>query len=97
VLADDPGRPSRASRKAASIPAEANRNAQPCCRFHLLDEPLCRAGGERGRFVDVNLNLMLDTPTIDQQWQPLVNITGDHADFTKRYGPWQHRKACCNS
>jgi uncharacterized alpha-E superfamily protein len=39
------------------------------------------------RFVDVNLNLMLDSPTTDQQWQPLVNITGDHEDFTKRYGP----------
>lgn len=39
------------------------------------------------RFVDVNLNLMLDSPMTDQQWQPLVNITGDHADFAKRYGP----------
>ena len=39
------------------------------------------------RFVDVNLNLMLDAPTgVDQQWQPLVNITGDHEGFTKRYG-----------
>jgi uncharacterized alpha-E superfamily protein len=38
------------------------------------------------RFVDVNLNLMLDSPTIDQQWQPLVNTTGDHVDFAKRYG-----------
>src|SRR3984957_4341046 len=39
------------------------------------------------RFVDVNLNLMLDSPATDQQWQPLVNITGDHEDFYKRYGP----------
>lgn len=39
------------------------------------------------RFVDVNLILMLDSTTVDQQWQPLVNITGDHEDFTKRYGP----------
>jgi len=38
------------------------------------------------RFIDVNLNLMLDSPTIDQQWRPLVNTTGDHADFAKRYG-----------
>ena len=38
------------------------------------------------RFVDVNLNLMLDSPSGEhQQWQPLVNITGDHADFEKRY------------
>jgi uncharacterized alpha-E superfamily protein len=38
------------------------------------------------RFVDVNLNLMLDSPRTDQQWQPLVNTTGDHADFDSRYG-----------
>lgn len=39
------------------------------------------------RFVDVNLNLMLDGPTgTDQQWKPVVNTTGDHEDFTKRYG-----------
>jgi uncharacterized alpha-E superfamily protein len=39
------------------------------------------------RFVDVNLNLMLDAPDgAGQQWEPLVNTTGDHEDFTKRYG-----------
>lgn len=39
------------------------------------------------RFVDVNLTLMLDAPAgQDQQWEPLVNTTGDHEDFTKRYG-----------
>ncbi len=38
------------------------------------------------RFVDVNLNLMLDTPVSGQQWQPIVNTTGDHEDFAKRYG-----------
>jgi len=39
------------------------------------------------RFIDVNLNLMLDTPDgAGQQWQPLVNTTGDHEDFSKRYG-----------
>jgi uncharacterized alpha-E superfamily protein len=38
------------------------------------------------RFVDVNLNQMLDSPNgDDQQWQPLVNITGDHEIFDKRY------------
>jgi uncharacterized alpha-E superfamily protein len=38
------------------------------------------------RFVDVNLNLMLDSSGgAHQQWQPLVNITGDHVDFDKRY------------
>ena len=39
------------------------------------------------RFIDVNLQLMLDAPSgEDQQWEPLVNTTGDHADFTKRHG-----------
>ena len=39
------------------------------------------------RFVDVNLHLMLDSPMgQEQQWQPLVNTTGDHELFAKRYG-----------
>ena len=39
------------------------------------------------RFMEVNLNLMLDAPEGSwQQWEPLVNTTGDHADFAKRYG-----------
>src|SRR5439155_4648738 len=39
------------------------------------------------RFIEVNLQLMLDAPVgQDQQWQPLVNITGDHEDFAKRCG-----------
>ncbi|NEZ57679.1 alpha-E domain-containing protein [Adonisia turfae] len=39
------------------------------------------------RFVDVNLNLLLDTPmgTL-QQWEPLVVTTGDQAIFKERYG-----------
>jgi len=38
------------------------------------------------RFVDVNLNLMLDSPSGEgQQWAPLVNITGDHEIFDKHY------------
>jgi uncharacterized alpha-E superfamily protein len=38
------------------------------------------------RFVDVNLQLMLDsTSGEEQQWQPLVNTTGDHEAFAKRY------------
>jgi len=44
------------------------------------------------RFVDVNLHLMLDAPDgADQQWEPLVNTTGDHAEFEKLHGkPTQH-------
>ena len=39
------------------------------------------------RFIDVNFQLMLDEAGgEDRQWQPLVNTTGDHDDFRKRYG-----------
>jgi uncharacterized alpha-E superfamily protein len=39
------------------------------------------------RFIEVNLNLMLDLPVGSaQQWQPLVDTTGDAAAFKKRYG-----------
>lgn len=38
------------------------------------------------RFLEVNFQLMLDSPPgEDQQWQPLVNTTGDHEDFAERY------------
>ena len=39
------------------------------------------------RFIEVNLQLMLDAASgEDQQWEPLVNTTGDHEIFAKRYG-----------
>jgi uncharacterized alpha-E superfamily protein len=39
------------------------------------------------RFVDVNIQLLLDAPEgQDQQWEPLVAITGDHEEFARRYG-----------
>ncbi len=39
------------------------------------------------RFVDVNLHLMLDLPADqDQQWDPLINITGDRELFEEFYG-----------
>ena len=40
------------------------------------------------RFVDVNLNLLLDTPVagFTQQWEPLVTTTGDQDLFKERYG-----------
>jgi uncharacterized alpha-E superfamily protein len=39
------------------------------------------------RFIDVNLNLLLDSPLeIVQQWEPLVLTTGDLALFRERYG-----------
>jgi uncharacterized alpha-E superfamily protein len=39
------------------------------------------------RFIEVNLQLMLDAPAGEgQQWEPLVNTTGDLEAFTKRCG-----------
>src|SRR6266404_72892 len=40
------------------------------------------------RFIDVNLQLMLDSSfgQLEQQWKPLVSTTGDDAAFEKRYG-----------
>ncbi len=39
------------------------------------------------RFVDVNLNLLLDSPVgVEQQWQPLVITTGDLEFFQEHYG-----------
>ena len=38
------------------------------------------------RFVDVNLNLMLEVTSAKQQWLPLVATTGDHEMFEKKYG-----------
>lgn len=39
------------------------------------------------RFVDVTLHLLLDLPGgAAQQWQPLVDTTGDQEEFAKRHG-----------
>ncbi|MEI6032814.1 MAG: alpha-E domain-containing protein [Verrucomicrobiae bacterium] len=38
------------------------------------------------RFVDVNLNLMLEVTSTEQQWLPLVATTGDHELFERKYG-----------
>ncbi len=39
------------------------------------------------RFVDVNLNLLLDSPLgMAQQWEPLIMTTGDLPLFQERYG-----------
>src|SRR6266508_4863842 len=39
------------------------------------------------RFIDVNLTLMLDLPIgLTQQWQPLLDTTGDSKGFKERYG-----------
>jgi uncharacterized alpha-E superfamily protein len=39
------------------------------------------------RFIDVNLNLLLDAPNeTNQQWAPLILTTGDRSLFEQRYG-----------
>ena len=39
------------------------------------------------RLIDVNLQLVLDGPPgQEQQWQPLVNATGDQDEFAERHG-----------
>jgi uncharacterized alpha-E superfamily protein len=39
------------------------------------------------RFIDVNLQMMIDEPSGEaQQWEPLVNTTGDREAFLKAYG-----------
>ncbi len=41
------------------------------------------------RFINVNLDLMLDSPMGDRpSWAPLVQTTGDHALFEDRYGEY---------
>ncbi len=38
------------------------------------------------RFIDVNFQMTLDLPGgIDEQWEPLVTITGDEKEFASRY------------
>jgi uncharacterized alpha-E superfamily protein len=38
------------------------------------------------RFIDVNLQMMLDLPSgSNQQWRPLISISGDDAAFASRY------------
>ncbi len=38
------------------------------------------------RFIDVNLHLMLDLPSeTEQQWEPLINITGDRDIFEEHF------------
>src|SRR5580704_15580597 len=38
------------------------------------------------RFISVNLNLQLDLPLLPaHQWQPLIDTSGDAAEFARRY------------
>ena len=38
------------------------------------------------RFIGVNMHLMLDLPSEEKQWQPIVATTGDARVFLERYG-----------
>jgi uncharacterized alpha-E superfamily protein len=41
------------------------------------------------RFLGVNLNLLLDMPSeAGRQWEPMIQVTGDHEEFQKRYGEY---------
>jgi len=39
------------------------------------------------RFIGVNLHLMIDLPSEEKQWQPIVDTTGDAKVFRERYSP----------
>src|SRR6186713_616133 len=44
------------------------------------------------RYVDVTFNLLLDTPEGSQeQWEPLINTTGDRARFLESYGEFSRQ------
>ncbi|MEX2394077.1 MAG: alpha-E domain-containing protein [Actinomycetota bacterium] len=44
------------------------------------------------RFVDVNLHMTLDLPSdTEQQWEPLINTTGDREQFLEHFGPGFNR------
>lgn len=44
------------------------------------------------RFIDVNLNLMLDLPGgVSPQWKPLISVTGDLEQFNSRYSEVNNR------
>jgi len=46
------------------------------------------------RFVDVNLNLTLDLGgVLSNQWDPLINTSGDHEQFYARYGTATQKNA----
>jgi uncharacterized alpha-E superfamily protein len=38
------------------------------------------------RFIGVNMHLMLDLPSEEKQWQPIIDTTGDARVFLDRYG-----------
>jgi uncharacterized alpha-E superfamily protein len=39
------------------------------------------------RFIDVNYHLTMDLPPgLEEQWRPLVETTGDHDEFERKYG-----------
>jgi len=53
-------------------------------QVHWLNRYIERAENV-ARFIDVNLNLMLEMDAAHQQWMPLVATAGDEAAFAARY------------
>ena len=46
------------------------------------------------RFIDVNYNLMLDLPPgMDEQWEPLIAVTGDLSNYKNRYSQSDRKNA----
>ena len=90
VLADDPA---RGRRRQSPTRAVAVRRRRPILMLSRVADSIywmsryIERAENVARFIDVNLNLMLDLPVGSaQQWQPLVDTTGDPAEFAKRYG-----------
>ena len=88
VLADEPvagdaaahGRHTRTRRRAGTI----LMLARVADSIYWMSRYIERAENV-ARFIAVNLNLMLDLPRGSaQQWKPLVETTGDAAEFKKR-------------
>ena len=92
VLADDPprradsGDASGAAARAAPSRSAILMLARVADSIYWMSRYVERAENV-ARFIEVNLNLMLDLPAGSaQQWQPLVATTGDAEEFAKRYG-----------
>ena len=80
------GRPMPCGARRAQ-PSERNPNASRVADSIYWMSRYVERAENVARFIEVNLNLMLDLPVGSaQQWQPLVDTTGDAAEFAKRYG-----------
>ncbi len=89
VLAEAPEAEEPAARPSAARPDASGNGGRMLSRvansIYWMSRYVERAENV-ARFIDVNLQLVLDAPPGQEQpWQPLVNATGDQGDFTARY------------